>query len=517
MSSRRSDATPSNSDNSLSGPLLPLRQTRVVLQLALGYTTSVLTPAEWDEAFSISVRERLVGLAWQRQREAIRRFAPAPLANRWRIAAVRLGAQVNSWVSVLVDVTRRLEQAGLSPIVLKGPPLALRLYGDPSVRPISDLDLILPAPQRAEAFDVLVEAGWKWITGEAPGEEMFQLSRNGETFRLEVHSTVIDDPLLGYVALPFESKRVAIGDVTMDAMDGALLAASQAAHLAKHHSVPLLWIVDFCELMQGMTPSEWEKAREAATRCGLQYHLGRAEALGHLAWESAKGSDDSLARLCAELKPVSELKRGLRLLGLSANTTDAFRVLGGRLWPRQRRNGWRRVPLDTALRTSTWIYRGLAASNASLSANHDVEFLSRTEAAPSGVDAGGYLWFRQPDDSMRPAIPPSATVRVLPAASASFARGQIVLIRTGDGRDALRRVVSGDGEVAVVRADLLDRRSWTIPVSSIRGTAISATAYGATWQLSARAYDLMPLICAFLRARGAALASKLRQTRAGQV
>src|SRR5256885_2193414 len=100
MSSRRSDATASNSDNSSSAPLLPLRQTRVVLQLALGYTTSVLTAAEWDEAFSISVRERLVGLAWQRQREAIRRFAPPPLANRWRIAALRLGAQVNAWVSV---------------------------------------------------------------------------------------------------------------------------------------------------------------------------------------------------------------------------------------------------------------------------------------------------------------------------------------------------------------------------------------------------------------------------------
>ena len=520
MSFRRSVAPDPHFENLQDVALLPTRQTRVVLQLALGYPTDALAPAEWEDAFSTSLRERLVALAWQRQREAIKRLAPAPLVRRWRMAAMKVGAQGTTRLSVLVDAMQRLERARLSPVVLKGPPLAMQLYGDPSVRPISDLDLVIPAGERTEAFDVLQEAGWTWITGEAPGEESFRLSRNGETHRLEVHSTVIDDPLLEYVSLPIECKRVAIGDVTISAMAGSFLAASQAAHMAKHHSVPLLWVIDFCQLMQGMTASEWDRAREAATRCGLQRHLRRAEVLGRLACESASrvGDDAALARLCAELRPVSEIQRGLRLLRLSANKADSLRVVAGRLWPRHRRNGWRRLPVDIALRASTRIYRSLAATDAGVPKRHDADLSDvGAETVSSVIDACCSFSFRQSDDSMRPTIPPSATVRVLRAADVCFTKGQVVLVRAGDGRAALRRVVNCYSEAVVVSADLLNRRSWTLPVNSILGSAASATAYGMTWNLTRRAYNITPLLWAFLRVRWALLTSKLRQARIAHV
>jgi len=61
-----------------------------------------------------------------------------------------------------------LTDAGLEPVIWKGPAVAVR-YPDPALRPMADIDLILPGEQHAHAISVLEHAGWRAL-GPHPGE-----------------------------------------------------------------------------------------------------------------------------------------------------------------------------------------------------------------------------------------------------------------------------------------------------------------------------------------------------------
>ncbi len=55
---------------------------------------------------------------------------------------------------------RPLTDAGLEPVVLKGPTLASR-YPEPGLRPMDDIDVLLPKAEHPRALEALHEAGWQ--------------------------------------------------------------------------------------------------------------------------------------------------------------------------------------------------------------------------------------------------------------------------------------------------------------------------------------------------------------------
>lgn len=54
-----------------------------------------------------------------------------------------------------------LEEAGIKTLITKGASLAVLSYGDVGVRPMDDVDVLVPIERTAEAIEVLSEAGWK--------------------------------------------------------------------------------------------------------------------------------------------------------------------------------------------------------------------------------------------------------------------------------------------------------------------------------------------------------------------
>jgi Uncharacterised nucleotidyltransferase len=57
-------------------------------------------------------------------------------------------------------VLRALQDAGIATMLLKGAALAARYYGDPSLRPMWDFDILVPADRGAAAIDLLKRLGW---------------------------------------------------------------------------------------------------------------------------------------------------------------------------------------------------------------------------------------------------------------------------------------------------------------------------------------------------------------------
>ena len=80
---------------------------------------------------------------------------------RHRTGLIHLAAE-----ATLVDVSRALSPGAIPFAVLKGPPLALALYGEPGLRSFADVDVIVAPADRARALDALVAAGFR-VVGSA--------------------------------------------------------------------------------------------------------------------------------------------------------------------------------------------------------------------------------------------------------------------------------------------------------------------------------------------------------------
>jgi hypothetical protein len=99
----------------------------------------------------------------------------------------------------LVRVARLLEDAGVRPVVLKGPALAHALYPDPGWRPFGDLDLMVRTGDWRTACDVLAKAGYRRNLPEphAGFDERFgkaAVHRNGDGIELDLHRTLVLGP-----------------------------------------------------------------------------------------------------------------------------------------------------------------------------------------------------------------------------------------------------------------------------------------------------------------------------------
>jgi hypothetical protein len=61
----------------------------------------------------------------------------------------------------LGEIVAALRAAGIDPMVLKGVPLALRYYDDIGLRPMSDVDLLVPTATADRALAVMEAGGWR--------------------------------------------------------------------------------------------------------------------------------------------------------------------------------------------------------------------------------------------------------------------------------------------------------------------------------------------------------------------
>jgi hypothetical protein len=89
------------------------------------------------------------------------------------------------------SVLRVLTAAGLEVILLKGADFRGRLYGDPAVRPMADLDLLIPKTKLNEAKAVLTRLGYGCASDSHDLRPGFR-----ERFRASIHLVPQDKGLM---------------------------------------------------------------------------------------------------------------------------------------------------------------------------------------------------------------------------------------------------------------------------------------------------------------------------------
>lgn len=443
------------------------RTAALTLRLALGLPIATADARRWDVALALATRERLVPLCWHRSGEEIRRRAPAAVAQAWRARALGSLADAARAVALLEEVVALLRDAAVAPIVLKGLPLAQRLYGDLVLRPSGDLDLFVGTEDRERADAALVRAGWRRSYGVPPREAAYRRMEGGREQVVELHSSLSDDNLLEHLRFPLPGWREErVGTTSVRAHDDDLLPAYIATHLAKRPAPPLLWVLDLAVLWHQLEPDARDRARAAAHRHHAHRYLERALAQAAALVAAADGAPAALARLGFAADARRDTHNAVLVARLAANPVDAARVALAWAWPHALRAApaaYGRAAADRLRR----FRRPLTAARTlygidGVARMRDFDAPPATalpvavplhEAVRTLVDAGAPVWIRATGTSMRPAIAPGARVRLVPVPPRTLRWGEIVLAELPSGATVLHRVRRERGGVVRLRGD----------------------------------------------------------------
>ncbi len=224
---------------------------------------------DWGLLSSSAERQGLTLLVQRHLARSAADLCPAPVLESMASLA-RATAALNMMLAAeLAELLPDLESAGCRPVVIKGPALAVAVYGDLSSRPFQDVDIVVEASSKVRAWDLLESRGYVPTPAIPPGwRDTWLRSTHEELFKRE------DSPLLvdlhweltapGYsTSMRLEEVRPRLERVSTGAGEVWTLGPEDTllflcCHGTKHNWGALSWLVDVAELARGQAGLDWD-------------------------------------------------------------------------------------------------------------------------------------------------------------------------------------------------------------------------------------------------------------------
>jgi hypothetical protein len=257
--------------------------------------------ADIDRALTAAAEHRIAPLLWRafgaadaRDELGSSRAVLCGMADSSRMEAVLL---IPRAVALAV---RPLTEAGLEPVVFKGPAVAAR-YPEPGLRPMEDIDLLLPRRDHQRALAALAAAGWRVVRpGGSDRYDTVLLHDEVPSLSLELHygleGTSQRVTALDPEALWERRRPIACAGTPAFGLQLTDELVVLAAHAGKpHHGfVRLAWIADLAMMVgdaaERGTPVDWEHVRALAAESQCLTVVAAALALaGHVGVEAPAG------------------------------------------------------------------------------------------------------------------------------------------------------------------------------------------------------------------------------------
>jgi hypothetical protein len=221
------------------------------------------SPSEWNILLPLAQREGVAALLyWRLSKSGNFSSLPESARNTLRIMYANSWAQNHKILKELGVITRLFHQEGIPVVVLKGACYALTIYSDIGLRPMGDLDILVPAPQLSLAVQIARSFGYHDSLPEAsPGlrsllNHEICLQKPGQSFSLEIHHSLVADRTYTYAVSMdwFWEQTEALNDLPSQARFQNLRTLTPTAQLlyAAAHSMlqhggnntPLRWYYD---------------------------------------------------------------------------------------------------------------------------------------------------------------------------------------------------------------------------------------------------------------------------------
>jgi len=178
-----------------------------------------------------------------------------------------------------------LSAAGIPTLLLKGASLATRFYADPSLRPMSDLDLLVPEADARRAYQRLLDLGWQ------PDNPAFDLEAHLDTrhstgysldggCHLDLHQHLLADCFYPEADQPFWAQAEPC--TFYGAPTATLCATDDLIHVCVHAArynpfPPVRWAADAVHILRSTEhPVDWERLLRLAETLRLSLSLHAA-------------------------------------------------------------------------------------------------------------------------------------------------------------------------------------------------------------------------------------------------
>ncbi len=254
-----------------------------------GVRAAVAQGADLDFTADVALAQRVAPLLVRALNDAGLEFSEEPWYKNIDADAQRCRAQAVLVRPRMADtLLEPLAAAGLEPLFFKGAALAPR-YPAPGLRPMDDIDFVLPAEQHPVALEVLRRAGWRLGTPRpGPHHEVGLVHPEMPGLPIELHhafstwrrrSSGVSTDELWRNRRPC---RLADGPAFCLPPEHELIAV--VAHAARPPNVfgRLLWFVDIAAIAS--TPVDWDAvgrlADAARCRTAVAVALTQAARLG---------------------------------------------------------------------------------------------------------------------------------------------------------------------------------------------------------------------------------------------
>jgi hypothetical protein len=188
---------------------------------------------------------------------------PEEIMERARENELRARSRATAAALWTIDVLGKLEEAGISCILLKGAALGVVAYDDLSFRTFADADLLVPKSDLFRATHHLQGLGFKPVFRRGD-EEM--LIRNGHALefanngrKVELHWTLLSHHLALDLPVPDlwkSATSVPIAGREVRTLDRSSLFLFLCAHGAKHEWERFRWVCDVAQLGDRLTDLE---------------------------------------------------------------------------------------------------------------------------------------------------------------------------------------------------------------------------------------------------------------------
>lgn len=253
---------------------------RLMLDIVLRRNPQVPEALNWEE-FDASVRKHrlqplLIRGLKSMESEIVQRY---PALKRYRSMQNQYSMESFQRLQALAQVNAALADAGIRMISMKGPLLAMELYGDPSLRTSRDLDVMIPEADLSRAGEVLVKLGY------APEENPFHKTPLRRRYYGIVDSEKHEVYQKNDIVLELHWKSDFQTEDSFDELwdrrqEQVLLGRPIAAmgtgdrypalivHAAEHGFHRLRWLLDLYEL-QKKPGFSWEQLHGQMSRQGL--------------------------------------------------------------------------------------------------------------------------------------------------------------------------------------------------------------------------------------------------------
>ena len=190
-------------------------------------------------------------------------------------------AHLLSTLTLTAELFRILElfrQSAVEFLVVKGPVLALRAYGDPGARQYADIDMLVRDGDIQRAAEIFIAAGYQSRVsvaaiqaGKIPGEYRFRRGGAGNIFELHTGRTLRYFPLSLPVEEYFQNKiLLPLDGHSVPALSPEHEFVLISIHGATHFWERLMWIADIAAFVHNRTEVDWNRVRGCAMEVGAE-------------------------------------------------------------------------------------------------------------------------------------------------------------------------------------------------------------------------------------------------------